>query len=81
MARHLMRVKEGFSTDIDGVPTTYGAGQIVQSDDPGVKIAPVQFEEVEETVSRPDVEQATAEPGEKRGAGATKTTGTKKSGR
>ena len=65
--RKLKRVIEPFSMDIDGVPTTFRRGDLVWSDNIGVQTAPGAFQDAEEGVARPDVEQATAAPGEKRG--------------
>lgn len=66
----LYRVKESFITTIGGEEMEYQAGQLVQADDPAVKKFPHLFGELEtrpRTRTSPDVEQATAAPGEKRG--------------
>lgn len=65
----LYRCKVPFSIDVDGVPTTYRTGTLVYDDDPGFKASPGSFEEAADAV-RPEVEQATAAPGEQRGEGS-----------
>lgn len=63
-----LRCKEPFSCDVDGVPRTVPAGTLLDSDDPIVKGREKLFEPVDAFMERraPRVEQATAEPGEKR---------------
>lgn len=62
-----LRCKEPFSCDINGVPRTIAAGALVDSADPIVVGREALFESVDAFVSRQArVEEATAEPGEKR---------------
>lgn len=65
--------KESFSTDIDGVPVTVSAGTLWEDDAEVVSRYPDKFEAPEApdriaSSQSPDVEQATAAPGEKRSA-------------
>lgn len=65
--------KESFSTDINGVPVTVAGGSLWEDDAEVVRRYPDLFEEpgAPERVAvaqSPDVEQATAAPGEKRAA-------------
>lgn len=64
----ILRCKEPFSADVDGVPRTVTAGQIVDSKDRVVKGREHLFEPIEDYASRQAgrVEAATAAPGEKR---------------
>jgi len=64
----ILRVKEAFSVLSDPSGHVYTPGELVDSDHPHVKVAGLgKFETVEAHVSaRAGVEQATAEPGEKR---------------
>ncbi|GLW32270.1 hypothetical protein [Actinoplanes regularis] len=65
----VLRVKESFSYDRDGVPLVMRAGDLVPDDDPCVAGREVHFELVEDVASRTStsaVETATAAPGERR---------------
>lgn len=65
MARaKLVKARETFSTDVDGASVVVHAGTVVRATDPRVKGREDLFEPAEQ---RPDIEQATAAPGEKRG--------------
>ena len=68
-ANRLIAVESGWWKAPDGTESTFRAGQtIVAPDHPLVTIGnPDWFEEVEENLARPEVEQATAGPGELRG--------------
>ena len=65
-----LRCKEPFSADLNGVPRTIPAGALLDSDDPIVKGRERLFEPVDAYMVRrsqsAQVEQATAEPGERR---------------
>ena len=63
-----LRCKEPFAADIAGVPRVVAAGQLLDSNDPIIKGRDRFFEPVDVFMERraPRVEQATAEPGEKR---------------
>lgn len=66
----LIRCREPFSADVDGVPRTVAAGALVDESDPIVKGREALFETVDDYAARTNrvrpVEAATAEPGEKR---------------
>lgn len=63
----VVRVKEAFSFDTDGVPTVMRVGQLVSTDHPAyAKGRQHLFEPVEKAAGRNAVEQATAVPGEQR---------------
>jgi hypothetical protein len=62
----LMRPKDAFSGDTEDGPVTLTPNHILRADDPLVKRWPHHFVPVEPTRMRPDVEQATAAPGEVR---------------
>jgi hypothetical protein len=65
----ILRVRESFFCNRDGLPRVYSAGELVDSGDVVVKGREHLFEAVEATAERttpPAVEQATAAPGEKR---------------
>lgn len=66
----ILRCKEAFSFDLDGVPQTVTVGALFDSADPVVQGRDRLFEPVDAFVERrhPVVEQATAAPGEKRSA-------------
>lgn len=51
----------------DGVTVSMKQGELVRGSHPLIKEYPQYFERLDDT-DRPDVEQATAAPGEKRGA-------------
>lgn len=82
MAATVYRCKQSFTTSVDGRRRSYSAGDLVLDDDPVNPARHPNFEEVSEYVRRtrpgvkreepkpePVVEQATAEPGEKRSVG------------
>jgi hypothetical protein len=65
----VLRVKEPFSFDRDGVPVTMRHGDLVADDDPAVKGHEVHFEAAEDATTRTapaSVETASAVPGELR---------------
>jgi hypothetical protein len=63
-ARKLLVAKASFACSLDGVEVLIPAGKIVAADHSLAKSHALMFEPVEPL---PDVEQATAAPGEKRG--------------
>ncbi|MEU0393815.1 hypothetical protein ABZ208_13730 [Streptomyces sp. NPDC006208] len=64
----IKRCKASFAVVMNGAPRVITAGQLVDSDDPVIKGREASFEDVETYMSdrAARVEQATAEPGEKR---------------
>jgi hypothetical protein len=65
----IKRCKESFAIFVNGAPRMLTAGSLVDDADQVVADYPNNFEDVESFVSSrsaPSVEQATAEPGEKR---------------
>lgn len=64
----VLRVREPFACDINGVQRVLRVGDLVSSDDVLVKGRGMFFEPVEQAAARRSavVEQATAEPGEHR---------------
>lgn len=68
----IKRCKASFAVSVNGVPRMVTAGQLVDASDPVIKGREALFEDVETHVAdkaarqAPKVEQATAEPGEKR---------------
>lgn len=70
MANTLYVVKEAFSTTLRGLEVSYQVGEVVTADDPGYKRAPGHFAPLAmrgAASEAPEVEQATAAPGEQRG--------------
>lgn len=71
----IKRCVAAFAASVDGVPRMYTVGQLVDASDPAVKGRESLFEDVETHMAdkaarqAPRVEQATAEPGEKRSVG------------
>lgn len=61
-------VRESFVGSLDGEGVEYHKGEVVDADDPAVRLWPGYFEPLVIRRHRPDIEQATAGPGEKRGA-------------
>jgi len=63
-----LRCKEPFAADVDGIPRVVPAGTLIDSSDPIVKGRDHLFEPIDVFMSSkaPQVEQATAGPGEKR---------------
>jgi len=66
-------VLDSFVTEVDGEPVTYRKGEAVHPDDPILKknptaFGPFAFVHPVKRKAEPRVEQATAAPGEKRGA-------------
>ena len=57
-----------FVTTIDGAEVEYHKGEVVEADDPALKRMPHFFGPLVFAHRRPLIEQATAAPGEKRGA-------------
>lgn len=68
----ILRCKEAFSIDIDGIPHVFAGGQLVDSSHAVVKGREHLFEPVDTYMSRSTVEQATAEPGQARTVSTTK---------
>lgn len=64
----IKRCKASFAVSVNGVPRMVTAGQLVDASDPVIKGREALFEDAETYVSdrAPRVEQATAEPGERR---------------
>ena len=68
----IKRCVAAFAASVDGVPRMYTAGMLVDASDPAVKGREALFEDVETHMAdkaarqAPRVEQATAEPGERR---------------
>lgn len=67
----IKRCRASFAVSVNGVPRMVTAGQLVEASDPVIKGREHLFEDAETYVSEraPKVEQATAEPGEKRSVG------------
>ncbi len=62
-------VSESFVSTLEGEEVEYRRGEVVDGDDPAVRKWPTHFEPlVVRQRRRAEVEQATAGPGEKRGA-------------
>ncbi|MFB7597256.1 hypothetical protein [Streptomyces sp. NPDC056160] len=63
-----LRCTKSFSAYADGVPRVVRAGQLLDDDDPIVQGREASFESVDAHLAarRPQVEQATADPGEQR---------------
>lgn len=68
----IKRCTSAFAASVDGAPRMYTVGQLVDAADPVIKGREALFEDVETHMAgkaarqAPRVEQATAEPGEKR---------------
>lgn len=62
------QVRESFVGSFDGEPVEFYKGEVLEADDPALKRWPENFVPLAVRTSRPAVEQATAAPGEKRGA-------------
>jgi hypothetical protein len=68
----IKRCVAAFAASVDGTPRMYTVGQLVDASDPVIKGREGLFEDVETHMAdkaarqAPRVEQATAEPGEKR---------------
>lgn len=64
----IKRCKSSFAVQIGGAPRVVPAGALLDESDPVIKGREAYFEDVETYVSdrAPKVEQATAEPGERR---------------
>lgn len=67
----IKRCKASFAVVVNGAPRVVTAGQLIDDSDPVVKGREASFEDVETYVSerKSRVEQATADPGEKRSVG------------
>lgn len=68
----IKRCKAAFAASVNGTPHMFKVGQLVDGDDPVIKGREGLFEDVETYVSDRSasrVEQATADPGEKRSVG------------
>jgi hypothetical protein len=72
----IKRCTSAFAVSVDGAPRMYTVGQLVNANDPVIKGREDLFEDVETHMAdkaarqAPRVEQATAEPGEKRSVSA-----------
>ena len=64
----IYQVMADFITTIDGAEVEYHKGEVVEADDPALKRLPMYFGPLVFVHHRPVIEQATAAPGEKRGA-------------
>lgn len=64
----LYMVTEAFIGTLDGVEVEYHKGEVVEADDPALRRWPSHFGPLVFAHRRGQVEQATAAPGEKRGA-------------
>jgi hypothetical protein len=62
------QVRETFLGTLDGVAVEFYKGEIIDADDPAYRKWPENFVPLVTRSYRPDVEAATAAPGEKRGA-------------
>jgi hypothetical protein len=62
------QVRESFVGTSDGEPVEYYKGEVIAADDPALKRWPESFVPLVVRGQPPEVEQATAAPGEKRGA-------------
>lgn len=68
----IKRCTSAFAASVDGVPRMYTVGQLVDASDPVIRGREALFEDVETHMAdkaarqAPKVEQATAEPGERR---------------
>jgi hypothetical protein len=67
-APRFVRPIEACTFDHDGEAVVLSPNQIIDADDPLVRARPHLFKPLEASRQRPEVEQATAAPGEKRGA-------------
>ncbi|SDN17891.1 hypothetical protein [Streptomyces wuyuanensis] len=67
----IKRCRAAFAVSVNGVPRMVTVGQLVDASDPVIKGREALFEDVDTYVSEraPKVEQATADPGEKRSVG------------
>lgn len=65
--REFLRAKEPATGTFEGEPFVVSPSEIFASDHPLVRAYPHLFVPLEESRERPEVEQATAAPGEKRG--------------
>lgn len=80
----IKRCKAAFAVSVNGVPRMVTVGQLVDASDPVIKGREALFEDVETHVSEkaarpaPQVERATAEPGEKRSVTPPRKTAAKK---
>ena len=61
-------VRASFVGTFDGEPVEFHKGEVVVAGDPALRKWPDSFEPLVVRTYRPEVEQATAAPGEKRGA-------------
>ena len=61
-------VAESFVGTLDGDEVEYHKGEVVEADDPAFRKWSHLFVPLVVRIRKPDVEQATAAPGEKRGA-------------
>jgi hypothetical protein len=66
-ASRYVRPREACTFDHDGEPVVLSPNEIFNADDPLVRARPNLFKPLEASRQRPEVEQATAAPGEKRG--------------
>ncbi|OLZ72568.1 hypothetical protein AVW11_04025 [Streptomyces amritsarensis] len=71
----IKRSKASFAVSVNGVPRVVPAGQLVDASDPVIKGRETLFEDAEAYVydRTPQVERATAEPGERRSLTGRKT--------
>ncbi|WP_412079041.1 hypothetical protein ACLF6K_37490 [Streptomyces xanthophaeus] len=67
----IKRCKASFAASVNGTPHMFNVGQLVDADDPVIKGREALFEDVETYMSArgAQVEQATAEPGDRRSVG------------
>lgn len=61
-----VRPKEACTFDHDGEVVVLNPNEIISADDPIVRARPQLFKPLESSRQRPDVEQMTAAPGERR---------------
>lgn len=66
--KHYVRAAEPFSGDIDGEPFVVNPVEILADDHPIVQKYTSMFRPLSPSRNRPEVEQATVNPGEARGA-------------
>ena len=66
--KSIVRALRSFAGNLDGEEVAASEDDLFYTDDPAVRKWPELFGPVRVRNQRPDVEQATAAPGEKRGA-------------
>ena len=67
-ASSFFMVSESFIGTLDGVELAFHKGEVIDADDPALKAWPAHFAPLVARTHGGGIEQATAAPGEKRGA-------------